>query len=232
MVCLFKLSPEHCFVSTQNCCHIDLWWFSPIIIIFVDNSSHFIRTLRERVSWLLVCLLAFFRLGYLAAKSCFPTLIWVSSENVALSLASVHTDQPSAWLSWESSDWVDLSLTVPWANLRLLPSDNKDQPSPRSSQEPSDLSGLDQGDYICFAQYVLCLPSRIPRLILAALALSFSRKMVQLAEYVPSFPVMCIVHYSNYLLLPIFKSITSDILSSFWYWKYIPGISIPWTTTS
>jgi hypothetical protein len=52
---LFKLSPEHCFISTQiavtwTCDQLD-WGFSLIIIIFINTNSPFIRNPQERVFW-------------------------------------------------------------------------------------------------------------------------------------------------------------------------------------
>jgi hypothetical protein len=61
----------------------------------------------------------------------FPTLIWVSLENVALEPASAYTDQPPTWLSWEPCDPSGLVPDSPlWVSLRLLASDKKDQPLP------------------------------------------------------------------------------------------------------
>jgi hypothetical protein len=39
--CLFKLGYDHCFVSTQNCCHMDLWsaWS---VLTSIDINSPFI----------------------------------------------------------------------------------------------------------------------------------------------------------------------------------------------
>ncbi len=44
-----------------------------------------------------LCIL--FSTRFFGSLYCFLTLIWVSWENAALKLASVHTDQPPAWLS-------------------------------------------------------------------------------------------------------------------------------------
>jgi hypothetical protein len=66
--------------------------------------------------------------------------------------------------------WVDLSLMVPWLVLRLLASDNKDQPPPPDYLENLLIwVDLIRVISVCFVQYVPWAPSRIPQLILDTL---------------------------------------------------------------
>ncbi len=85
-------------------------------------------------------------------------LIWVDSSLIvplSFSLreyrpwaAARQLVQPHAWPSREPSNLSGLEPDdLTWVDIRLLASDNKDQPRPFwSSQEPSNLSGLYQDD--------------------------------------------------------------------------------------
>jgi hypothetical protein len=127
-----KLSPEHCIISTQKRCHVDLWLGWLVVTHHHNFHRHqfplHLNPTRERVSWLLfrlsLCLL--FPLDFLAVSGCFPTLIWASSENVFW--VSLHP-----WTSLlpgyhkNHFIWVDLSLIVLFELvLRLLASHNND----------------------------------------------------------------------------------------------------------
>jgi hypothetical protein len=85
---------------TWACDQLD--WFLLIIITFINTNSPFSRTPQERESKLsLLHRLshAYFSVIFLGCLELFSTLTWMSSGNVALELASSHTDQPPTWLS-------------------------------------------------------------------------------------------------------------------------------------
>ncbi len=56
--------------------------------------------------------------------------MWVSSENTALEWAFIFADSLPFGHHENHLIWVDSSLMVPWASMRLLVSNNKDQPPP------------------------------------------------------------------------------------------------------
>ncbi len=132
MVVLHILSSEKEFFSTQNRCHMDLW---SVWLVLTRHHLYWQQLLlhqnpRERVSWLLsrvsLCL--------------FPVRFLRCQELLSNSYLSINREY-SSWVwplfTWTSSHlaiienhliWVDSSLMVPWASLRLLASDNKEQP--------------------------------------------------------------------------------------------------------
>ncbi len=97
--------------------------------------------------------------------------------------------------------WVDSSLMVHWASLRLLASNNKDQPAP-----PDHLQNLlIQVDAIkviplTFAQYVSGSPSRIPQLNPPTLVISHQLKQWFNWFYMYMLSILCIVHHSDFSL--------------------------------
>jgi hypothetical protein len=123
MVGLFKLSLEHRYVSTQNRCHMDLW--SAWLVLAHHHHLHWQQlTLHqnpwERVSWLLFMLSAFFQLiGSWLLRVVFLEF-GLRSHGPAYLLAIIRT----FWSDWTRA-WWSLELV-----LRLLASDNKDQPPP------------------------------------------------------------------------------------------------------
>jgi hypothetical protein len=173
MVGLFKLSFEHKFVRTQNCCRMDLWlawWFSPIIII--SNNSLFINLI-ERVSWLLfrlsLCLfLVKFPWPPRVASNSHLNILSLAYENVALELASADADQRPAWLSQKSSDLSGLkpdSLLLPITRTSL---------TAWSPWEPSHRVDLIKVIPLGFVQCVPWALSRTSQLIPATLVIIFN----------------------------------------------------------
>jgi hypothetical protein len=167
MVGLFKPSPEYCYVSTQN--HMDLW--SVWLVLTHHHHLHrhqlpFHRTTLERVSWLLGSPSVYYPVRFLGCLELFS-----NSHLSVLSECSLWVKPPFNQTSLPPGYhknhliWVDSSLIIPWASLRLLASDNKNQPPP-----PDHLQNLliwvDSTKMIPlgFAQYVPWVHSRTPQL--------------------------------------------------------------------
>jgi hypothetical protein len=97
---LFKLIPEPCIVSTQNCCHIDLWsaW-----LVFTHHH-HFHRhqlplhkiPTRNSVSWLFLVRLS---LAYLSVRFLGRQEMFSNSHLSVLR-------ECSPWVSFRSHGWV------------------------------------------------------------------------------------------------------------------------------
>ncbi len=174
---------SHCHVQSKD--SLVLWitvtWTCDQLDWFQSSSSAaattpHISTPWERVSWLLfrlsfcLCLVRFS--GY---DSCFPTLIWASW--IVLSLSSqkcspwvhLHLCIPASCLAITRTIWCE--WTRAWWScelvLRLLVSDNKDQPPPPDHL----LMWVDSIKVIPlgFVPYFPWVPSRIPQLIPATL---------------------------------------------------------------
>ncbi len=102
-------------------------------------------------------------------------------------------DQPPAWLSWERSDLSGLEPdSLLWVSFESWPLITRTSPPPHSSQEPSDLSGIIQGEphLTLYNKALKCIvgsinnPSYPP--------FNYSTKTVQLMVYVHLFFVPCI----------------------------------------
>ncbi len=152
---------------------------------------------------------------------------------MALESASIHTDQPPAWLSWEPSDLSGLkpdSLLL--VILRLAASDNKNPSLPDHLE--NHLIWVDSIKVIPpLALSNMSLECIVGSLINPNYHLfNFIRKPVEIILYVHLSLVLCIILYTDlsYLQLLYSESIMSDwycLYALSRYWKLIPGISIP-----
>ncbi len=112
--CLCKLIPEHCFASTWNCSHMDLWSAWLVLTHHRTPASSLPGSHeRERES----------KLTLIQAVTS-PTTRFLGLSRSLLTWTSLPRDYHKNHLVWVDSSLVVFFELV----LRLLASDNKDQP--------------------------------------------------------------------------------------------------------
>jgi hypothetical protein len=177
---------------TWTCDQLD--WLSLSITIFIDNNSPFITTPQERER-VFGCQELFSNSHLSVLRESSP---WVRPLFTQTSLPPGYHENH---LIWMASSLIVLELV-----LRLLTSDNKDQP-PLPDHLKNLLIGVDSTKVIPlgFAQYVPWMLSRMPQLKPGTLALHLTKITIQVAVYVPF--VLCNVYRTLFWLFAVNYSV-------------------------